>query len=77
MLGTLSSYRSAGRHLNHRDVHLTDVGVQTTQLLECAAAVHAREQRYTFSLSENRKHIQHIIYDCFVYILILKLLSRY
>ena len=45
-----ASYRSAGGHLNHRDVHLADVGIQTAQLLEYTAAVHAREQGYAFSL---------------------------
>lgn len=48
--GMLCSYRSAGGHLNHRDVHLADVSVQTAQLLECTAAVHAGEEGDAFSL---------------------------
>lgn len=34
-------------------MHLADVGIQTAQLLEHTAAVHAWEQRYTFSLGVN------------------------
>lgn len=45
---TLIPYRSVGRHLDHRDVHLTNVGVQAPQLLESTAAVHARKQGCTF-----------------------------
>lgn len=44
----LIPYRSAGRHLDHRDVHLTNMGIQAPQLLKSTAAVHARKQRCTF-----------------------------
>lgn len=45
---TLISYRSVGRHLDHRDVHLTNMRIQAPQLLESTAAVHAWKQRCIF-----------------------------
>ena len=67
VLCLMFSYRSAGGHLDHRDVHLADVGIQTTQLLECTAAVHAGEQWYAFSLYDNIKHTKVIISGCCVF----------
>ena len=49
----LLSHLSAGGHLDHRDVHLADVGVQATQLLKYTAAVHAWKQGYPFGLLHN------------------------
>lgn len=49
------SYRGAGGHLHHRDVHLANVGVQAAQFLERAAAVHALEEWHAFILKEDKK----------------------
>lgn len=52
----LSSYWSAGGDFNHRDVHLADMGIQTAKLFKHTAAVHAREQRHSFGLEEDKGH---------------------
>lgn len=49
------SYRGAGGHLHHRDMHLANVGVQAAQFLERAAAVHALEEWHAFILKEDKK----------------------
>lgn len=49
------SYRGAGGHLHHRDVHLANVGVQAAQFLERAAAVQALEEWHAFILKEDKK----------------------
>lgn len=54
-----------GRFLYEQDVHLADVGVETAQLFEHTATVHAWEQWYSRKLKRHiyRKQSQYT-YNC-------------